>query len=365
MSTLYTAIGTMSGTSLDGIDIALIKTDGAQLIETGAAITVPYSAAMQARLRDVLGKPDHPAVPALSVEVTQLHADAIRQLLRHENLNAADINLIGFHGVTLWHAPEQKKTLVLGDGARLAKTLGIPVMAELRATDVALGGRGAPLVPLYHAALASALPKPLAILNIGGITNVTFLGADGLVWASDIGPGNALCNDVLQAVTGQAFDEDGRIAASGTIQPTLLAQWLQQLARPLPHAVERTALHAVITQSLTLINDHKLTLKDCLATLLALTVGIVALAAAQLPQPPLQWLVTGGGRHNRTLMAALATALQVPVQAVEAVGWQGDFLEAQAWGYLAVRGLLGLPITLPTTTGAPYPATSGRYYPAN
>ncbi len=363
MSRLYTAIGTMSGTSLDGIDVALITTDGEQIIEMAGTFILPYTADMQARLHEILGKPDHPDVPALSAEITQLHVQAIQQLLTRENLVAGDVDLIGLHGVTLWHAPEQKQTLCVGDGAALAIATGIPVIAELRLTDILLSGRGAPLVPLYHAALAAKLPKPLAFLNIGGISNLTFLGADGLIWASDIGPGNALCNDVLQAVTSQMYDKGGRLAASGTIQFELMQKWLLLLTKPLPHAIERTVLNTIKTEALQLISDNKLTLLDCLATLVALSVALVVFAVPQLPAVPQQWLICGGGRHNQTMLAALKMALAVPVQPVEAFGWQGDFIEAQAWGYLAVRSLLGLPITLPTTTGTPYPATGGRYYP--
>ena len=194
------------------------------------------------------------------------------------------------------HAPEQKQTWCLGNGAQLAKLTGIPVIAELRATDIYLGGRGAPLVPIFHAALAAQLPKPVAFLNIGGISNLTFLGADGLIWASDIGPGNALCNDVLQALTGQAFDAEGGIAASGTIQFELMQNWLGQLAHPLPHAIERTMLNTIKNEAINLVSDGKLTLANCLATLVAVTVGMVALAVPQLPKCHSNgWFAVAGG----------------------------------------------------------------------
>ena len=357
--TMLTTIGLMSGTSLDGIDAALVRTDGRDRVETGAFLTVTYDDGLRGRLRASLGEAPaggEAGVAAVERDLTEAHAAAVAALVATAGLDPAGIDLIGFHGHTLWHAPERGVTRQIGDGARLAARTGIAVVNDFRSADVAAGGQGAPLVPLYHRALATALTRPLAILNVGGVANVTWLGPDDRVITFDTGPGNALLDDWLLRHTGQRYDQDGALAARGRVDGAALAALLDHpyFARPAPKSLDRDAFDPAPVSALTVA--------DGAATLCAFTVAAVAAARSLLPEAPRRWLVTGGGRLNRTLMAGLAEAVGVPVAPVEQLGWSGDALEAQAFGYLAVRSRLGLPLSLPTTTGASRPICGGRLH---
>lgn len=347
----------MSGTSLDGIDAALVRTDGLDQVQCGAFLTVPYDAAFRERLRGCLG--GRGPVAEVEAELTGRHAEVVRRLLTEAGLEAAAVDLIGFHGHTILHAPDARRTWQIGDGAHLARLTGIPVVFDFRGADVAAGGQGAPLVPLYHKALASGLERPLAVLNVGGVANVTYLGSDpggaGAVVAFDTGPGNALVDDWVLRRTGRPYDDGGVLAASGRVDGAALAALLANpfFARPAPKSLDRDAFDPAPVQGLSPA--------DGAATLTAFTAHAVARARDILPDTPRRWLVTGGGRLNATLMAMLGAALAVPVMAVEAEAWNGDALEAQAFAYLAVRSRLGLPLSLPTTTGVPAPMPGGRF----
>jgi anhydro-N-acetylmuramic acid kinase len=345
-------IGLMSGTSLDGVDAAWLETDGVRVGQFGPALTIPYEPALRAAIREILDRaptlePDDSQLRAVSRRLTEVHADAVRALDR-------PCDLIGFHGQTILHEPERRRTWQIGDAAWLSKTLASPVAYDFRSADVAAGGEGAPLVPLFHAGLAEALPKPLAILNIGGVANVTFLGSDGLIAACDTGPGNALLDDWVRQHTGQAFDADGTLAAAGRPNEAILARWLSHsyFERGLPKSLDRLSFHALLDD----IRD--MPAADGAATLAIFTAR--AVAATRLPEKPKQWLIAGGGRHNPAIMKALAKALSVPVNAVESVGWDGDFLEAQCFAYLAARVKFGFPLSLPMTTGVPQPMRGGE-----
>lgn len=353
------AIGLMSGTSLDGIDAAIVITDGDRRAGTGAAVTRPYEPALGEALRGLLGAaPDHPRVLEVERALTEAHAEAVADLLKRAGLTPAAVDVIGFHGHTLCHAPERRWTWQIGDGARLAALTGIDVVADLRGADVARGGQGAPLVPLWHRALAAGLDRPLAVVNIGGVANVTWLGAEEDVLAFDTGPGNALIDDWVRRHGGGACDRDGALARSGRVDGEALAALLDNgwFAAPPPKSLDRDHFDPAPVATLSPA--------DGAATLTAFTAAAIARARAWLPAAPVRWLVTGGGRHNPALMAALGECLGAPVAAVESVGWDGDALEAQAFGYLAVRSLIGAPLTLPTTTGVPAPCPGGRLYPA-
>jgi anhydro-N-acetylmuramic acid kinase len=348
------ALGLMSGTSLDGIDVALIATDGRQRVVPGPALTLPYPDSFRERLRGVLGEEGpHAAVEA---ELTRLHAAAIAAFrARHPDLA---IDLVGFHGHTILHRPAERRTRQLGDGALLARLVGIDVVSDFRSADVAAGGEGAPLAPLYHAALATPLDKPLAVLNLGGVANVTWIGAAGAIIAFDTGPGNALIDDWVRRHLGMAADFDGALARAGRAAERHVARFLEHpfFARPPPKSLDRDDFRDAVPQGLSPA--------DGAATLTLMTAAAVAAALPHFPAPPRQWLVCGGGRHNPALMAALAEQLGMPVRPVEAVGWDGDALEAQAFAYLAVRSVAGLPLSLPTTTGAPRPLRGGRLFAA-
>jgi anhydro-N-acetylmuramic acid kinase len=351
------ALGLMSGTSLDGIDAALAVTDGETVERFGTAATFPYDAEFKAALRSILGGTG--PVAEIEERLTRLHADAVAGLLAKAGLAPAAIDIIGFHGHTILHRPELRRTWQIGDGALLAQLTGIPVAADFRSTDVAAGGQGAPLVPVFHQALAAGQEKPLAILNLGGVGNVTWLGEDGAILAFDTGPGNALIDDWALAHTGRPCDTDGALAAQGRPDSDTLARFAQHpyFARRPPKSLDRDDFQA-FAQGLV----AGLPAADGAATLTAFTVRAAGLARAHFPAPAARWLVCGGGRHNPTLMTALAWELAVAVEPVERVGWDGDALEAQAFAVLAVRSLRGLPLTYPATTGAPFPCCGGKLH---
>jgi anhydro-N-acetylmuramic acid kinase len=345
-------IGLMSGTSLDGVDAAWLETDGERIARFGPSLTLPYDPALRRDLRRLLD-----LAPRLDPADDFLADVEERLTLRHvEAIEALDrpADLIGFHGQTILHRPDLRRTWQIGDAALLARRCGIAVAHDFRSADVAAGGQGAPLVPVFHAALTAAMPRPLAVLNIGGVANVSWIGADGATVAFDTGPGNGPLDDFIRRHTGAAFDAGGALALSGTADEALLARLLAHpyFARPAPKSLDRLDFAAVLD------GVNALSIADAAASLAAFTAR--AAAAASLPAPPRYWLVCGGGRHNAAIMAALRRALPVPVDPVEAVGWNGDALEAQCFGYLAARTARGLPLTFPATTGCPHPLAGGR-----
>jgi anhydro-N-acetylmuramic acid kinase len=354
------ALGLMSGTSMDGVDVAFIETDGLASARPGPWATFPYQPALRDRLARVVRDPDGAGAAALielDAAVTEAHAAAVEGFLSRHRAALRPIEVVGFHGHTILHRPERGFSRQIGDGARLAMRLGIDVVSDFRSTDVAAGGQGAPLAPLYHAALSHGIERPLAVLNVGGVANLTYIDAD-TVLAFDTGPGNALIDDWAARHTDKLYDEDGRLAASGEVAHPRLEQLLAHpyFERPPPKSLDR--------QDFGLGPVEGLSPGDGAATLTLFTVEAVARGAAFLPERPKLWLVTGGGRHNRMIMALLRARLGAVVEPVESVGWQGDALEAQAFGFLAVRALKRLPLTLPETTGVPVPTTGGTLHRA-
>jgi anhydro-N-acetylmuramic acid kinase len=349
---LWRAIGLMSGTSLDGIDVAMIETDGRDRVIPGPALTIPYPPQFRARLRSVLGGIG--PVAEVEAELTRLHAEAVEHFLHRYRMTAIDI--IGFHGHTILHRPAKRRTWQIGDGGLLAQRLGVDVVADFRTADVAAGGQGAPLAPLFHAALAASLPKPLAVLNIGGVANVTWIGEAKEILAFDTGPGNALIDDWVHRHSGAAADIDGALARAGQVASEHVARFLENpfFDRPPPKSLDRDNFRDIAPVGLSL--------EDGAATLTETTASAVAAAVHHFPAPPREWLVTGGGRHNPALMEALGHVLAASVRPVEAVGWDGDALEAQAFAYLAVRSIEDLPLSLPSTTGVPRPTRGGRLF---
>ena len=350
------ALGLMSGTSLDGIDAALIRSDGRARIETGPSETLPYDAAFRDRLRAVLGAAG--PVPEVERELTLRHARAVDVLMAKAGLARAQVAAIGFHGHTVLHEPEARRTRQIGDGALLAAETGIDVVCDFRSRDMANSGQGAPFAPLYHAALAAGLEKPLAVLNMGGVGNLTWIGpADAAgetpVLAFDTGPANALIDDWAERHCGRPMDQDGALARAGTVDAAALADLLDNayFSRPPPKSLDRDDFDPAPVAGLSPA--------DGAAALTAFSAAAVAKAVAHLPDAPRRWLVTGGGRRNPALMAALEGRLGAPVNPVESVGWDGDALEAQAFAYLALRSLDGLPLSLPGTTGVETPTTGG------
>ncbi|MEX2201325.1 MAG: anhydro-N-acetylmuramic acid kinase [Dongiaceae bacterium] len=350
------AIGLMSGTSCDGIDAALIETDGERQLRTGPGLTQPYDRAFAERLTGLMGGEGDAA--AIEAELTRRHAAIVTELLDAAGLHARDVAIVGFHGQTIRHEPHRRRTWQIGDGPLLAALTGIDVVNDFRAADVAAGGQGAPFAPLYHAALAGGLERPLAVLNLGGVGNVTWIGSgDGdALLAFDTGPGNALIDDWCRAHIGESCDREGKLAASGHVDAGALARLMDHpyFAAAAPKSLDRNdfAVDPVAA----------LSAADGAATLTEFTAASVVAALVQMQAAPERWLVTGGGRHNPTIMATLARRLGVPVEPVESVGWDGDLIEAQAFGYLAVRSLRGLPLSGPGTTGVPVPMPGGRFH---
>ncbi len=350
------AIGLMSGTSLDGIDVALIETDGMTDVRRRAALTLPFDTALRSNLKACLGGGGD--VPATAHHLTVMAGEAVCRLLDRAGMGPADIDVIGFHGQTIAHRPAEGLTWQIGNGALLAEATGIDVVFDFRSRDMAAGGEGAPLAPLYHAALAASLDRsPVGVLNIGGVANVTWIG-DGELIAFDTGPGGALLDDWILARTGEPFDRDGGLASRG--QPhhdrvTAVFDNNPWFDRPPPRSLDRDAIA---------IDLAGLTTADGAATLVDLTAEAVAHARRFMPREPVLWIVCGGGRHNRHLLAALRRRLPSEVALAEEVDWDGDSLEAEAFAYLAVRSLAGLPLSQPSTTGCREPATGGAFHRA-
>ena len=359
---LYTAIGLMSGTSLDGIDLALIETDGLDHVVPQGGYYVPYDEGLREQVRALFGQTEPTAATAAAERtLTLAHAAAVKEFIDQENLDARDINLIGFHGQTIAHAPENKFTWQLGDGALLAAETGIDVINDFRTNDVKAGGEGAPFLPLYHRARVRSdhADLPLVILNVGGVSNVTWIGpGEHDILAFDTGPGNALIDDMILSRTGEAYDRDGRMARQGTIEQLMVDLWMNNdfFTRQPPKSLDRNAWK--------IQSAGKLPTKDAIATLTAFTVQANIKARDFFPAPPSNWYVTGGGRHNPIIMQGLQSGLGVPVRPVEDLGWDGDTLEAEGFAYLGVRSLLELPLSLPSTTGVAQPLSGGVLYKA-
>ncbi|WP_149142937.1 anhydro-N-acetylmuramic acid kinase [Gemmobacter caeruleus] len=352
------ALGAMSGTSLDGVDAALVLTDGQRILDFGETGYRPYDAEERAILRAGLGHwPGDPEVEPAAEVVETAHAELLSQF------GAAA--LVGFHGQTLAHDPRGRGTHQAGDGTVLAEVLGLPVVWDFRSSDVALGGQGAPLAPYFHHALARHIgaTEPLAFLNLGGVGNVTWVDPAkpapedaGAVLAFDTGPANAPINDLMQARRGQDCDAGGALAATGRAQGQLIAGFLASayFHRIPPKSLDRNDFHDLLA-AVADLDDA-----DAAATLTRAAAEAVARGAEHFPAPISRLLVTGGGRLNATLMAHLAELVPCPVAPVEAVGLNGDMLEAQAFAYLAVRVARGLPTSGPSTTGVMAQVGGGR-----
>jgi anhydro-N-acetylmuramic acid kinase len=356
------AIGVISGTSMDGVDVAMIESDGQAQLRTGPSATFPYPPAVAQRLRAVVANLSEAQAPQLELErlVTDAHVGAVEAFLDRFSISRERVALVGLHGQTILHRPRFGLTRQLCDGARAAAALSIDVVCDFRSADVAAGGEGAPLAPIYHAAMAAGLERPLMILNWGGVGNVTYLGAAGEIIAFDTGPANALIDDFLIARRGLAYDEDGALGGSGRVDGAALATLMTDpyFGRPAPKSLDRNHFSAAAACV------KRLTDADGAATLSAFTVESTAAALDHVPQAPARWLVGGGGRRNPNLMRRLSERLAVKVEPVEAIGFDGDSIEAQCFAYLALRSRRGLPISFPATTGVPKPMTGGVFRPA-
>ncbi|WP_149737099.1 anhydro-N-acetylmuramic acid kinase [Rhizobium sp. RU20A] len=362
----FTALGLMSGTSMDGIDAALIVTDGEGHVERLGFHETPYTDGfrrrLEAGLKDALSireRSQRPGdLPALERDLTLLHAVAVRDSLSAFGLSPGNVDVVGFHGQTVLHRPLEQLTVQIGDGALLAHETGIATVYDMRAADIAAGGQGAPLIPAYHAALAATLaqdvPRPVAFLNIGGISNLTFIGTDGALVAFDSGPGNMLIDQWMALHERPPIDRDGQMAAAGKVDAKLAARYLG---------------HPFFTSNRLLSLDRgdfrppargEIGVEDGARTLAYVTAAAVLASARRLPQTPKSWIVSGGGARNPVIMAELAAlATEATVMTATSAGFDGAAMEAEAWAYLAVRSMKGLALTYPGTTGVAAPMTGG------
>ncbi|WP_398472964.1 anhydro-N-acetylmuramic acid kinase [Tardiphaga sp.] len=366
MTRALRAIGLMSGTSLDGVDVAMIETDGERVTAFGPSGYRPYAEAERTLLRqalsDAIGMRDRNARPGVLAEaervVMDAHAEAVEAFLSENGIARDAVDIVGFHGQTVLHRPADRLTVQIGDGEGLAKRLGLPVVYDMRAADVAAGGQGAPLVPVYHRALARELDRrgPLIVVNIGGVSNITYIDGDDVLIACDTGPGNALLDDFVLQNTGQPFDANGALASEGQVDEPWIAHALENpfFVAPLPKSLDRNHFAALSVAGKSPA--------DGAATLTALTAATIAAIAPLLPKRPQAVVVAGGGARNPTLLSMLrARVAPASVESADALGWSADAMEAQAFAFLAVRSVKRLPLTFPGTTGVAGAMTGGVF----
>ena len=362
---MMTTVGLMSGTSLDGVDVALIQTDGKRVAALGPSGYRAYTDSERGLLRQALADAvtlsNREARPGALADaeraVTIAHAEAVAAFFAQNGIARETVDIVGFHGQTVLHRPAQRLTVQIGDAAALARALHIPVMHDFRAADVAAGGQGAPFVPVYHRALAQSLGRdgPIAVLNIGGVSNITYIDGNEVLIACDTGPGNALLDDFMFKAVREPFDCEGRLAAQGEIDAAWVARALAHsfFALPPPKSLDRNEFAA--------LKLGNVAPADGAATLTAFTAAAIAAVVPLLPRPPRTWIVAGGGARNLTMLRMLRDRLApAEVESASALGWSADAVEAQAFGFLAARGLKGLPLSYPATTGVPMPMTGGE-----
>ncbi|RWM10645.1 MAG: anhydro-N-acetylmuramic acid kinase [Mesorhizobium sp.] len=363
------AVGLMTGTVLDGnIDVALIKTDGERIADSGTYTLAPYPQSIRSLLEETLRQARawnfEGAEPAIFHEaeeaLTRAQSAAVRDLVESQGMTMADIGVVGFHGQTVLHRAPQPgrigRTRQLGDGELMAALLGTKVAYDFRSADVAAGGQGAPLAAAYHAALLKEADASgdTAVLNLGGVGNITWWDGKDAIVAFDTGPANAPVNDFIKSKGLGEMDRDGKLAAAGAVDEARLARLLKHpyLTKPYPKSLDRFDFTAAMADGLGA--------EDGAATLTAFTTSAVGKALDLLPRRPKRLAVSGGGRHNPTMMAMLASRAGVDVVQAETLGWKGDAVEAECFAFLAVRVLRGLPISFPSTTGVPQPMQGGK-----
>lgn len=348
-----TALGLMSGTSADGVDAALLRTDGEAKIEFLGGLTLPYEAELRARLLEA-SQHDVPTLELLRLErdATIHHAEAVAALLRDQPPSVGKPDILGFHGHTVRHVPGEGLTMQIGNPWLLAERTGIDVVSDFRRHDIALGGQGAPFASMFHQALFAGETLPLAVLNLGGVANITWIGPNGRIIAGDTGPGCGLLDEWAEEMAGLPHDIDGRLAQIGRPDAAIVRAALRGpfFSKPLPRSADRFEFDH--------IDVSMLSVEDGAATLCAITTQAIHMAAMTLPEPPLTVWVTGGGVHHPTIMRMLADVFP-SVRTVDEKKLSPDTLEAECFAWLAVRHLRGLPLSVPETTGCSHPAPGG------
>lgn len=365
---IYCAIGLMSGTSMDGIDAAMIYTDGETVDRLGPSLTVSYSPEIRAQIKECLAiaakthdRSNPPEeIRLLERQLTDMHYKAVEELLSLTHLEHNQIDVIGFHGHTVTHRPDKGWSWQIGDGGRLAGRSDIKVVNDFRSNDLAHGGEGAPLVPIYHRALLKRERRhnTVAIINLGGVGNVTWIDfsddeENPAILAFDTGPANAILDDWAEVHTGIPCDKDGALAARGIAHTEVISQLMNSpyFDEVPPKSLDRDDFNVQSARGLSA--------EDGAATLTDFVVESVVAAQSHFPKPVEAWYVCGGGCHNKTLMRRLRAHTSVMIDPVEVLGWRGDALEAEAFAFLAVRRLLNLPASLPSITGVDEPCIGG------
>jgi len=361
-----TAIGLMSGTSMDGIDVAMLVTDGEQLMKVGPSASFDYSTHQRelllAGLKDaelISIRTDRPHdLDELEKAVTDWHCEAVENFMQENDLSADDVDVVGFHGQTVLHRPEQGLTVQLGLGQRMANRVGIDVVYDFRANDMEHGGQGAPLVPVYHQSLATNgdAELPVVLLNIGGISNVTYVGSEGELLGFDSGPGNGLIDQWMLSEAGIPYDQGGRIASEGQIDQSIVDRYLAApyFSQAAPKSLDRSDFPPM--------ESGELELADGARTLAHITARSIAKSQEQFPTQPKHWIISGGGRLNDSIIRELREIVERKGQQLsvsEDIGLNGDMMEAEAFAYLAVRSMRGLALTFPSTTGCKKPVSGG------
>lgn len=352
----------MSGTSIDAVDAAIIETDGEVVKTVGGFITVAYDEGIKNRLIQSIEKKSVIDV-GIEKDITIAHVQAVEKLLAQENKNSSEIDLIGFHGQTIFHDPDNGFTNQIGDGELLAKLTSIDVVNDFRSNDVANGGQGAPLIPIFHQAIFNNHEKPISIINVGGVANVSYLGKNSELIAFDTGPGNALIDDIVRIHKVGEYDEDGNLAAKGEINQEILADLIDNpfFERPVPKSLDRNEFSEAVKKV------EGLSLEDACATLTAFTAVTIIMADKHFPEKPIMSYITGGGSKNKFLMSCLHKLLDGKVKVIEEaksenIEYFGDAIEAQGFAFLAVRSIYNLPLSLPSTTGVKEPMVGGKLH---
>lgn len=356
------AIGLESDTAISGIDAALIRTDGVDIFERGITLSRPYSPAMRDAIAAVLGEQgqqNFEYLKQVEEELTEHHISVVKELLDMQDMSPRQIDVIGFSGHTVLNRPAQKLSVQIGNAQKMLDAFGIPVVNRFYQTDLLSGGQGGPIFPVYYEALSRKLPKPLVIFSIGGIASVTYIGQNGELIAFDAGPGNILIDKWMQERLGAEMDFDGLWAAKGQIDERLLHKLMQHpsILKEPPKALERQDFNTLLT------DVDGSSVADGTATLTAFTTQTLVEACEKyLPEMPAQYIVTGGGAYNPTMVKYLKQHLNASVQTADEIGWDAMCLDAQSFAFLAVRSLFGLPISYPTTTGVEFPISGGKIW---
>ena len=359
----------MSGTSMDGIDAALIESDGEKIVNIIAHLSCEYDAAFRKKLKSTLDEVTNvvkacelpKSVLNVANELTVKHVFAVNQLLKKYSISPNKVDLIGFHGQTILHKPEIGLTIQIGDGAMLAQECGIDVVYDLRSNDMKHGGQGAPLVPVYHRALALKLTDklgfPVAFINIGGISNLTFVGKNEELYAFDCGPGNDLIDQWMYSRTGNPMDRNGEAGLRGTVHEGIVNSYSRHpfFSREKPGSLD--------WRSFKPLTDKAVSVEDGAASLSFVTAYGIVNSFRHLPAYPKTLVLSGGGAYNRAIIKVLEELTQkygIITLTAQSLGLSTDFIEAEAWAYLAIRSIYNLPITFPTTTGCLTPLSGGR-----